>query len=111
MPAITSALSAICGTHLGDTNAVASTTGRPASASALDQFDLDRGRNALRLVLQSVARPDFDHLTFFGRFISHSKAFANDAKDARNYNRIVDVHLRLHCSSLWRRCGWRLRLF
>jgi hypothetical protein len=33
MRAITSALSAICGTHFGDTNAVASTTGRPAAES------------------------------------------------------------------------------
>src|SRR5512145_1962454 len=33
MRSMTSAWSAICGIHLGDTNAVASTAGRPASAS------------------------------------------------------------------------------
>src|SRR6476661_4112219 len=33
MRAMTSALSAICGTHFGDTNAVASTTGSPAAES------------------------------------------------------------------------------
>src|SRR5215467_5195728 len=33
MPAITSAASAICGTHLGETNAVASMAGKPASES------------------------------------------------------------------------------
>src|SRR5215468_4855867 len=33
MRAMTSAASAICGTHLGETNAVASTAGKPASES------------------------------------------------------------------------------
>jgi hypothetical protein len=33
---------------------------RPAVGKTFDQFDLDRRRNDLRLVLQAIARPDFD---------------------------------------------------
>jgi hypothetical protein len=49
MPAITAALSAICGTGVGQT---------------VDQLDFHGSRYVLRFVLQAVARADFDHFHF-----------------------------------------------
>ena len=60
MRVITSAASAICGTHFGETNAVASTAGNPAARERVDQRNLDVGRHDRLFVLQAVARPDFD---------------------------------------------------
>ena len=60
MAASTSAVSAICGTHLGETKAPASIDGQAGVGEALDQLDLDRGRDDGLLVLQPVARADFD---------------------------------------------------
>ena len=68
MRAITSAASAICGTHFGDTKAVASTAGRPASLSRVDQLDLDVGGDRLLFVLQSVARTDLDDFDLRWKF-------------------------------------------
>ena len=45
MPASTSVWSAICGTHLGDTNAVASIARQAGVGEPLDQLDLHRGRH------------------------------------------------------------------
>ena len=53
MRAITSALSAICGTHFGDTNAVASTAGRPAS----DRRSISSTLIAVGIVCFSFCRP------------------------------------------------------
>ncbi len=66
MAANTSALSAICGTHLGETKAVASMLLRPGSTESMDQFDLGLGGDRLLLVLQAVARADFDDAYFAG---------------------------------------------
>ena len=60
MPAITAALSAICGTHFGLTKLVTSISRRPAAWRPVDERDLDRGVDVLLLVLQAVARPDVD---------------------------------------------------
>ena len=54
MPAITSAEVAICGTHFGDTKDPASTFAEARRAQAVDQLDLDRGRD---LLLFSFCRP------------------------------------------------------
>ena len=58
MPAITSALSAICGTHFGETNAVASMTGRPASVRrSISSIFTDGGhRSALRSANRRAGR-------------------------------------------------------
>ena len=60
MRAITSAASAICGTHFGDTNDVASIAGKPASASASISATLTSVGTMRLLVLQAVARTDVD---------------------------------------------------
>ena len=60
MPANTSAASAICGTHFGLTNADTSMTRQARRAQPIDERDLVRGRDVRALVLQPVARADFD---------------------------------------------------
>ena len=60
MPANTSAASAICGTHFGLTNADTSITGRCAALSRLTNSILSAVETERVLVLQAVARPDFD---------------------------------------------------
>ena len=60
MPANTSAASAICGTHFGLTNADTSMTGRSAALSRLTNAILSAVGTERALVLQPVARPDFD---------------------------------------------------
>ena len=60
MPANTSAASAICGTHFGLTNAETSITGVAGVAETVDERDLVGRRDRRGLVLESVARSDFD---------------------------------------------------
>ena len=60
MPANTAAASAICGTHFGLTNAETSMTGSPAALRRLTNSILSAVETAALLVLQPVARPDFD---------------------------------------------------
>ena len=55
-----SAASAICGTHFGETNAVASIAGKPASVSRSISATLTSVGHHRLLVLQAVARADFD---------------------------------------------------
>ena len=62
MPCITAVLSAICGTHFGETNEVASMTRSPASARRSISSILVAVGTILLLVLQPVARADFDDL-------------------------------------------------
>jgi hypothetical protein len=66
MPAMTSALSAICGTHLGLTKLVTSISFRPASCRRCTRLDLDGSRHGLLFVLQAVARADVDQFDFDG---------------------------------------------
>ena len=58
---MTSAASAIWGTHLGETKLVASTAGKPADDKPIDERDLDRRRNDVRFILKTVPWPDLDH--------------------------------------------------
>jgi hypothetical protein len=51
---------AICGTHLGDTKLPASTAEWPAADSASIKATLASTETGFALVLQPVARPDFD---------------------------------------------------
>ena len=60
-PASTSAVSAICGIHFGDTKLPASIGLETGIGEPFDERDLDRGGNRRGLVLQPVARPDLDH--------------------------------------------------
>jgi len=60
MRAITSAASAICGTHVGDTNDVVSIAGQPAAVSMSISATLVSGRYHRVLVLQAVPGPDLD---------------------------------------------------
>ena len=72
---MTAALSAICGTHFGETKAPASTTGRPASARRSMSAIFVVGRHRLRLVLQPVARADLDHLDAGGEALRHVERY------------------------------------
>ncbi len=67
MRAITSAASAICGTHFGDTNDAASIAGRPASVRRSMSATLTSVAIGLLLVLQPVARADLDDAGTFGK--------------------------------------------
>src|SRR6185312_1602515 len=67
MPAMTAALSAICGTHLGDTNAPASTTGRPASARRSISAILVAAGTALASFWRPSRGPTSTILTRVGR--------------------------------------------
>ena len=57
-PRATSAASASCGIHFGDTKLVISIARMPARDERVDEPDLVRGRDVARLVLQAVARAD-----------------------------------------------------
>ncbi len=58
--AMTSALSAICGTHLGLTKLVTSISLQARLLQALHQLDFDGRRHGLLFVLQPVARADIN---------------------------------------------------
>jgi hypothetical protein len=62
MPSITVALSAICHTHFGETNEVASMARKPASAKRSISSILPSVGTTAFFVLQPVARADFDDL-------------------------------------------------
>src|SRR5207247_102668 len=73
---------------LGDTIG----TGTPGSAQAIDQPDLDPGGHLRLLVLQTVARTDFDHAYALrqlhpartgGHVIDHSGGFNIHTRDRR----------------------------
>ena len=66
MPAITSAPSAICGTHFGDTNEAASTLRKPAADRRLISSILIAVGDEFLFVLQSVTRTDFDDFDLLG---------------------------------------------
>ena len=57
-PRATSAASASCGIHFGDTKLVISIVADPGGDQRVDEADLVRGRHLARLVLQAVARAD-----------------------------------------------------
>ncbi len=67
-PAKTSAASAICGTHFGETNADTSITRWPADVRRSMKATLSRW-DVRFLVLQAVARPDFDDRDATGRVV------------------------------------------
>ena len=73
MRAITSAASAICGTHFGETNDVASIAGKPASVSASISATLTSVGTGCRLVLQPVARTDLDQANAAGKRGGHGR--------------------------------------
>ena len=67
MRVITSAPSAICGTHLGETKRSRLDIGKAGGGQAVDQLHLDVGGHEFLFILQTVARRYFDDLDAGGQ--------------------------------------------
>jgi hypothetical protein len=125
MPAITSALSAICGTHLGLTKLVASISVQPACLQAVRSSSIFCAvLTGCGLVLQAVARADFDqgdvvgdhgqvlirsHLQQFGAF-GHLVAGANSSSStwpSRGALMVCSIFIASITASAWPRLTGR----
>ena len=87
MPAMTAALSAICGTHFGDTNAVASTTGNPASVRRSINSILTAAGTFCASFCKPSRGPTSTILTFSGMGIDGS--IARDAIRRRKAKSVI----------------------
>src|SRR6478609_4081288 len=78
MPAITSVLSAICGTHLGDTKLVTSISVRPASCRRCTSAILTSAGTGCFLFCRPSRGPTSTNFTLLGNFMVSVSSFRID---------------------------------
>ena len=86
----TSSEPAICGTHFGETKAPTSTTGRPASTSAVAEGDAVVDASGAALVLQAVAGADLDD----GDAARQARAHSSSTSTTPGRHHVADLRVR-----------------